>query len=94
MAKIHPSSSMGSHASKGSFLERNSIKFSQKERAKTSFRIVFDVSIRKPLYKVRIVIDRQVRSSPNITNDTVAELICRDKACELQYCLSLMKTAT
>jgi hypothetical protein len=26
--------------------------------------------------------------------ETVAELICRDKACELQYCLSLQKVAT
>jgi hypothetical protein len=34
---------------------------------------------------------RQIKSSPNITIDTVAELICRDKACELQYCMSLQK---
>ena len=26
---------------------------------------------------------RQIRNSPNITTDTVAELICRDQACEL-----------
>lgn len=34
---------------------------------------------------------RQIKNSPNITVDTVAELICRDQACELQYCLSLQK---
>ena len=34
---------------------------------------------------------RQIKSSHNITIDTVAEMICRDKACELQYCLSLHK---
>merc|ERR1712194_521080 len=32
---------------------------------------------------------RQIKSSPNITLDMVAELICRDVACDLQYCLSL-----
>ena len=32
---------------------------------------------------------RQIRRSPNITVDTVAELICRDVACDLQYCLLL-----
>ncbi|KAL4457067.1 hypothetical protein ABPG74_014705 [Tetrahymena malaccensis] len=35
----------------------------------------------------------QIKSSPNITHDTVAELICRDKACELQYCMSLQLVA-
>ena len=39
------------------------------------------------------MIIRQVKNSPNITTDTVAELICRDKACELQYCLSIMQLA-
>lgn len=34
---------------------------------------------------------RQIRNSPNITTKTVAELICRDLACDLQYCLSLQK---
>ena len=37
---------------------------------------------------------RQIKNSPNITTETVAEMICRDKACELQYCLSIMKIAT
>lgn len=36
---------------------------------------------------------RQIKNSPNITIDTVAELICRNKACELQYCMSLQKVA-
>jgi hypothetical protein len=36
---------------------------------------------------------RQIKASPNIMPATVAELICRDKACELQYCLSLQKVA-
>ncbi len=36
---------------------------------------------------------RQIKNSPNITTETVAELICRDQACELQYCLSLHKVA-
>lgn len=36
---------------------------------------------------------RQIKNSPNITTDTVAEMICRDQACELQYCLSLHKLA-
>jgi hypothetical protein len=36
---------------------------------------------------------RQIKSSPNITLDTVAELICRPTACDLQYCLSLQKIA-
>jgi hypothetical protein len=34
---------------------------------------------------------RQIKNSPNITVDTVAELICRDQACELEYCLSMHK---
>ena len=34
---------------------------------------------------------RQIKASPNITIDSTAELICREKACELQYCLSLQK---
>jgi hypothetical protein len=29
---------------------------------------------------------RQIKASPNITIDTVAELICRDKGCEMMYC--------
>ncbi|CAD8053713.1 unnamed protein product [Paramecium primaurelia] len=36
---------------------------------------------------------KQIKSSPNITMDTVAELICRQSACELQYCMSLQKLA-
>jgi len=36
---------------------------------------------------------RQIKASPNITINTVAELICRDQACELQYCLALQKVA-
>lgn len=36
---------------------------------------------------------RQIKNSPNITHDTVAELICRQQACELQYCLSMQKIA-
>ncbi len=36
---------------------------------------------------------RQIRNSPNITIDGVAEVICRDNGCELQYCLSLHKIA-
>lgn len=36
---------------------------------------------------------RQIKHSPNITTSAVAELICRDQACELQYCLSLQKVA-
>lgn len=36
---------------------------------------------------------RQIKNSPNITVDSVAELICREKACELQYCLSLQRVA-
>ena len=36
---------------------------------------------------------RQIKNSPNITSETVAEMICRDKGCELQYCLSLQKIA-
>lgn len=36
---------------------------------------------------------RQIKNSPNITIDSVAELICREKACELQYCLSLQRVA-
>lgn len=36
---------------------------------------------------------KQIKNSPNITTDTVAELICRDQACELQYCLTLHKVA-
>ena len=36
---------------------------------------------------------RQIKASPNITVDAVSELICRDQACELQYCLSLQKIA-
>ena len=34
---------------------------------------------------------RQIKASPNISLKTVSELICREKACELQYCLSLQK---
>ena len=36
---------------------------------------------------------RQIRSSPNITVGTVAELICRSVACDLQYCMSMQKIA-
>lgn len=36
---------------------------------------------------------RQIRRSPNITVGTVAELICRGVACDLQYCMSLQKIA-
>ena len=36
---------------------------------------------------------RQIKHSPNITTNTAAELICRDQACELQYCLSLQKVS-
>ena len=36
---------------------------------------------------------KQIKNSPNITIDTVAELICRQKACELQYCMSLQRIA-
>lgn len=36
---------------------------------------------------------RQIKNSPNITGDTVAEMICRDIGCDLQYCLSLQKVA-
>ena len=36
---------------------------------------------------------RQIKNSPNITIDSVAELICREKACELQYCMSLQRVA-
>lgn len=32
---------------------------------------------------------RQIRNSPNITIDGVAEIICRDIGCDLQYCMSL-----
>lgn len=47
-----------------------------------------------PYIKYFLSNSRQIKNSPNITTETVAELICRDKACELQYCLSLMKIAT
>jgi hypothetical protein len=36
---------------------------------------------------------RQMRRSPNITIGTVAELICRTVACDLQLCMSMMKVA-
>lgn len=32
---------------------------------------------------------RQVKASPNITLDMVAEYICRDSICDMQYCASL-----
>ena len=32
---------------------------------------------------------RQIKHSPNISMDTVSELICRDVGCELQLCMSL-----
>lgn len=34
---------------------------------------------------------RQIRNSPNITIDGVAEIICRDIGCDLQFCMSLQK---
>ncbi len=36
---------------------------------------------------------RQIRRSPNITLTGVAELICRNVACDLQYCMSLQQIA-
>ena len=36
---------------------------------------------------------RQIKHSPNITSDTVAEIICRDVGCELQLCMSLQAEA-
>jgi hypothetical protein len=36
---------------------------------------------------------RQIKHSPNITADTVAELICRDVGCDLQLCMSLQAEA-
>jgi hypothetical protein len=36
---------------------------------------------------------KQIKRSPNITVGTVAELICRGVACELQYCMSLQQIA-
>ena len=36
---------------------------------------------------------RQIKNSPNITADTVSELICREVGCDLQYCLSLQRVA-
>ncbi len=36
---------------------------------------------------------RQIKNSPNITVDSVAELICRDVGCELELCMSLQKQA-
>ncbi len=34
---------------------------------------------------------RQIKNSPNITTNTVAEVICRDKSCELMYCMMLQQ---
>ena len=36
---------------------------------------------------------RQIKSSPNLSIDNVAELICRETGCDLQFCMSLQKQA-
>ncbi|KRW98502.1 hypothetical protein PPERSA_00099 [Pseudocohnilembus persalinus] len=36
---------------------------------------------------------QQIKNSPNITTKTVAELICREKGCELMYCQLMQQKA-